>query len=293
VTEAECLASEDPRAMLDEFGPDHPRDGWKISDRKLRLFACACCRATWHRLSERCRAGVAVAEAHADGLTAPSERGKAFNLADDDPSPTQGRLAMACLRADASEGAREIIPLIEEWVPLPTQAYILRDIVGDPFSPVKLPAWEAHLSGCRQCLRAIRGRFAGQSPAAMRGRCCAAGAPLYEAFYTFGSWRTADVPALAAAAYEERQPDGTLDPARLAVLSDALEEAGCDSEEMLRHLRGYQRCRICVAAGPHDETKCRCEPYFGGVCDRGWVEDAGPHYRGCWALDLVLGRQRT
>jgi hypothetical protein len=41
---------------------------------------------------------------------------------------------------------------------------------------------------------------------------------------------------------------------RLPVLADALEDAGCDAADLLAHLRG-----------------------------------PGPHVRGCWALDLVLG----
>jgi hypothetical protein len=63
--------------------------------------------------------------------------------------------------------------------------------------------------------------------------------------------------SLAQAAYDERTvPAGTLDPARLAVLADALEDAGCDNADILSHLRG-----------------------------------TGPHVRGCWAVDLVLGRE--
>jgi hypothetical protein len=46
------------------------------------------------------------------------------------------------------------------------------------------------------------------------------------------------------------------DPQRLAVLADALEEAGCNDAEILTHLRS-----------------------------------PGPHVRGCWALDLILGKQ--
>jgi len=42
----------------------------------------------------------------------------------------------------------------------------------------------------------------------------------------------------------------------LPILADALEEAGCDDVDVLAHLRG-----------------------------------PGPHARGCWALDLVLGRE--
>ena len=53
-------------------------------------------------------------------------------------------------------------------------------------------------------------------------------------------------------------PAGTLDPHRLAVLADALEEAGCTDPDILGHLR-----------------------------------DPGPHYRGCHVLDLILGRLRN
>ncbi|MBY0230248.1 MAG: DUF4240 domain-containing protein [Gemmataceae bacterium] len=70
------------------------------------------------------------------------------------------------------------------------------------------------------------------------------------------AWRTQDVIGLAQAADTAPLPDGRLDPARLAVLSDALEEAGCTSADILGHLR-----------------------------------DDGPHLRGCWALELILGKE--
>ena len=70
------------------------------------------------------------------------------------------------------------------------------------------------------------------------------------------AWSTPTVTNLAQAAYEERAlPSGKLDAARLAVLSDALEEAGCDNADILNHLRS-----------------------------------SGPHVRGCWAVDLLLGK---
>jgi hypothetical protein len=68
--------------------------------------------------------------------------------------------------------------------------------------------------------------------------------------------RTPQVVALALAAYEERSlPGGELECDRLKILSDALEEAGCTDLDLLAHLR-----------------------------------QPAPHVRGCWALDLVLGR---
>jgi hypothetical protein len=63
--------------------------------------------------------------------------------------------------------------------------------------------------------------------------------------------------ALARAAYEHRHlPSGELDQARLLVLADALEDAGVADTALLAHLRG-----------------------------------PGPHVRGCFALDLLLGKR--
>jgi hypothetical protein len=63
--------------------------------------------------------------------------------------------------------------------------------------------------------------------------------------------------SLAQAAYEERLlPSGELDLARLGVLSDALEETGCTDADILGHLRS-----------------------------------PGPHVRGCWVLDKILGKE--
>jgi hypothetical protein len=68
---------------------------------------------------------------------------------------------------------------------------------------------------------------------------------------------TPTVLTLAQTAYDERRlPSGYLDPARLAVQSDAFEEAGCTDDAILSHLRS-----------------------------------PGPHVRGCWALDLLLGKE--
>jgi hypothetical protein len=71
------------------------------------------------------------------------------------------------------------------------------------------------------------------------------------------SWDGGAVVKLAQAACDERHlPAGTLDKDRLAVLADALEEAGCTNADILGHLRG-----------------------------------PGPHVRGCFALDALLGKE--
>jgi hypothetical protein len=64
------------------------------------------------------------------------------------------------------------------------------------------------------------------------------------------AWRTSTVMALASGIYEERAFE------RLPILADALQDAGCDADAILDHFR----------------------------------DPAATHVRGCWALDLVLGK---
>ena len=53
--------------------------------------------------------------------------------------------------------------------------------------------------------------------------------------------RTPTVVSLARAAYDERHlPSGEFDPHRLAVLADALEDAGCATADILSHCRVAQ-----------------------------------------------------
>ena len=79
-------------------------------------------------------------------------------------------------------------------------------------------------------------------------------APVVDAAWNILQTRVRDQ---ANAAYEVRRlPEGDLDPVRLTLLADALEDAGCTDAELLGHLRS-----------------------------------PGPHVRGCWAVDLVLGRK--
>jgi hypothetical protein len=70
------------------------------------------------------------------------------------------------------------------------------------------------------------------------------------------AWRTPTVLTLARASYDNRLlPSGLLEPDRLAVLADALEESGCTDAGILGHLRS-----------------------------------PGPHVRGCAIVDLILGK---
>src|SRR4051794_21403710 len=82
MTEQEWVASKTPEPLL-EFLLN------KAIDRKLRLFAVACCRHVWHLLSsEDGRNWVDLAEKHADGEVGPSK----LKTARKSYQPIQGRL---------------------------------------------------------------------------------------------------------------------------------------------------------------------------------------------------------
>src|SRR5262249_31547055 len=67
MSEQEWLHCIDPQRMLEFLRG-------KVSDRKLRLFACACCRQWWNMLKNQGRLVVNVAERYADGEAEEEER---------------------------------------------------------------------------------------------------------------------------------------------------------------------------------------------------------------------------
>lgn len=108
------------------------------------------------------------------------------------------------------------------------------------------------------------------------------------------SWLTPQVRALAEAALAEKKPGQELDPLDLLPVADALEEAGCTEEELLRHLRGQEPCAECGGKGGRIDTGGeRGETMEWFDCDdcvgTGWRPLRGPHVAGCWALALLGG----
>ncbi len=227
MTEAEWLACKDPTPML-----------WylrgKASQRKLRLFAVACCRSI-EFADERSGQALSVAERFADGLATPAERRdvhqsrRAYSLSPrnyeygpESESVTfavHGHALVAARRAaewsrtDAGVTADYLAATPDDRLPdaerahtlaRERQSHLLRDIFGNPFRPVTF------------------------SP----------------------SWRTSTVVALASQMYESRKFGA------MPILADALQDAGCDSADVLDHCRGL-----------------------------------GPHVRGCWVVDRVLGKE--
>jgi hypothetical protein len=225
MTEQEWLACTDPQKMLEFLRG-------KASDRKLRLFACACCRRAWQVLQagdERACSVVEVAERYADGRPGGLlEVWAALSV------PRKGRRGRPCRESleamdsvhglgeendwnaamQVSAGVRALVSLDVVGAEQRAQAALMRDIFGNPLRPVPLdPAWL--------------------------------------------TWHGGTIPKLALSAYEDRElPSGHLDTHHVAVLADALEDAGCTDPDILGHYSG-----------------------------------PGPHVRGCWVIDLLLGRK--
>jgi hypothetical protein len=211
MTEAEWLACDDPAPMLEDLQA-------KASDRKLRLFAVACCRRIWDVLTDyRSQLAIEVAERFAEGEASGRELAEAWAAAGEVSPSGHG---------DAARNP--------SWHRTHTAAWRVAGVA----------AWVAALDTYRcaegVAIVLIRDLFDNRFRPVMLGTGC----------------RTRTVVSLAKAASEERiMPSRELDNARLGVLSDALEEAGCTYSDILGHLRS-----------------------------------SGPHVRGCWALDLVLGK---
>ena len=182
----------------------------RVSRRKKRLFGCAVCRDIWPLLTdERSRQAVEVSERYADGLADAKELAAAAQDA---------RQA-----ADEAEQARAA-----GWNAARSAAATADTPWAAAEQVVRSAAFDADL------LRHVLGNPFRPPP------------PLAPSVLR---WDGGTVKRLAEGAYEQRdRPAGTLDPARVAVLADALEEAGCADADLLRHLRG-----------------------------------PGPHVRGCWA----------
>jgi hypothetical protein len=201
VTEEEWLSSIEPAPMLDYLR------GKRVSDRKLRLFAVACCRRIWNLLiDERSRKAVEAADEYADASVGrerlvgardearevkaslhgqtqtPFQR--AANAAFDATRETGGSAATNA----AAEAARALSIENHDYFDLGErreQANLLRCIFGNPFRSESLdPAWV-----------------------------------------------TPNVVVLAQTVYDDRAFD------RMTILGDDIEECGCDNTEIIDHCR--------------------------------------------------------
>src|SRR5262249_13202346 len=129
----------------------------RSEDRKLRLFACACCRRIWPLLiNQRSRRAVETAEHFAEGLTHARELSAAWAAAGQataEAEATGGAARLAAGAALAAAGAEAWAAWGAAWAAAAArnratgngkaeraaQCDLLRDIFGNPFATVTLP----------------------------------------------------------------------------------------------------------------------------------------------------------
>jgi hypothetical protein len=111
----------------------------RATDRKMRLFACACCRAVWHWLDDdRSRRAVEVAELFADGAATPAQLTAAWSDAADAAWGRDLRKAATLAAMAAADAADNVL----DFRPPPTRRFgtaartaLLRCVFGSPFRP--------------------------------------------------------------------------------------------------------------------------------------------------------------
>jgi hypothetical protein len=236
-----------------------------VSERKLRLFACACCGRVAHLLPVgEARRLLAVSEAYAEGSVRDADvedaeracvrelRGRAGSAR---PWLTFEQEAFTAVtrvhRTEAAGRFGSLIHAARAWTGaavwyrhVASLGGVLRVKPGE-FAPL-----EAVVRTCdRPFLAAEHAAEAARQADLLRD---VVGNPFRPVSVDpqWLEWRDGTVGRMARAIYSERR---FFD---MAVLSDALEDAGCTDVDILSHCR-----------------------------------DGGPHVRGCWALDLLIGNK--
>ena len=195
--------------------------GTGASGRKLRLFAIASVRLVERRIQDlECRAALLVFERYADGLVERAELEVHTRRVEE---LRQRDLPVAYPHMNGRQAVAAVLP----WFDAETEpATVSPPVVVSLRKSIKLIAAQEIL-----LLRDIFGN------------------PFRPVAFS-PSWRTDTAVSLARGMYESR------DFGAMPILADALQDAGCDNDDILNH------CRT-----------------------------PGEHVRGCWVVDLVLGNE--
>ncbi len=229
MTEAEWPTCENSTEMLRSLGTE-------VSDRKLRLFACHCCRSHWNLLTdERSRLAVEMAELWVNDLITDTELEAVESAAEQ-------------AKNDILVAHKESDPSVRELYSSAARAVNLIATIGEFGSERCIVV----AGDCRMV--AYRQSFDSEHPEDYDISLCQIirdifGNPFCPVAFS-PDWRTETAVALAHTMYESR------DFSAMPILADALQDAGCDNEDILAHCRDANQ----------------------------------PHVRGCWVVDLVLNK---
>jgi hypothetical protein len=243
MTEAEWLAATDPTPMLDFLRG-------KVSDRKSLLFDVARCRVLWHLLTdERNREVVVTLERLVDGPESLDGLGEnvAFRNARRGARAARVELWQAA-KAKMEEARGEVSRSVREAYTIAAAAEVadFAGFVGNMNYWIDLYQGGVYEEQSTRLRRDVAEEVCSGRSDLIRDIF---GNP-FRPVSVDPAWLTSTVVALASGIYAERAFN------RLPILADALQDAGCDNEDVLHHCRG-----------------------------------TAPHVRGCWVVDLVLGKE--
>jgi hypothetical protein len=245
MTEAEWLDCEKPTEMLDFIGG-------QATERQLRLFGCCCCRVIYSLLTdERSQRAVEVAERFADGNADKDELEEIRRESREAVRYVTGLNYYSSHGRALASYARTVAK---------RSAEAAAELVGKSVGKVAMSISSAALEAAAEAA-GLEGGKHGNAPLFRQSKLetdRARQAVLLRDI--FGNpfrpvrfspeWSTDTAMALAQQMYDAREFSA------MPILADALQDAGCDNEEVLAHCRG-----------------------------------AGPHVRGCWVVDGVLGKE--
>jgi hypothetical protein len=231
MTEAEWLASRDPETMLRFVGR-------YTSRRKERLFAVACCRRLGELLSDYCLELLTRIESAADR---PLSVAAFKELINDAMAHADG----LSYQMGTPIGSAWWLAGNAIWSAAEGNGLGVVDQVADAVTTAKRDPDTYDVRAPRQSTVGDPAEFATQADLLRH----IVGNPFRPVIFS-PQWRTSTAVTLAAQMYESR------DFSAAPILADALQDAGCGSDDILDHCRGE-----------------------------------GPHVRGCWVVDLVLGKE--
>lgn len=278
MTEQEWMVSEDPAKMLDQArgGMHSTFGGCRISSRKIRLFNVACCRQVWHLLAdERSQKAVEVAERFADGQATDHERtdvrSRLPNPGDSNFVSSGSSLVVNLLMPD---GLRQECVLGEL---LNNSVKICPECDGDG------ELVTSHRFTCYGC----RGS----------GLVCGAGEGPLPYHAQASILRDIINPYLPLRCTGPNNPNGCSRTAGCAVYDTAIRPWQpqwakympiMGGRIYLATLEAYES-RDFSGLGIIADMLEDCNAANQPVLDH--LRSPGPHYRGCWAVDLILGKE--
>jgi hypothetical protein len=257
MTEAEWLTCTDSDKLL-------KKSRFRNYKRKCRLFATACCRCIWAQfIDDRSRHAVDVAERHADGLATDEELQTAACKAHEVHHAMFAVLGKVGSSIEwAAAYAADVNPIHAAktviWMVRWPRLYQEPLTPGTTEAPRLTPCTVRRRTGPLAILKGKWDVTPLHEPiptGADHSVQCALirdifGNPFRPVVF-FPEWRTDTALALARQMYESPEFSA------MAILADALQDAGCDSPAILNHCR----------------------------------DTSLMHVRGCWVVDLVLGKQ--